>query len=438
MPTNNIFSYSSNPLPIKPNKKKYKDDEANLTLMSDPRVVRGMVSTSLKKPLSNNNNNNNNNKDNDLNKNKTSTSKLPGTTKFNQSREINDEIETETIRPGHSTYYYDVRPLVQSNIDVSRYLIEDPNRSKPQSKVTETQTDEFKERPDTPEYIPRKTGIDRSTQVEDTSELFIFDEEVQPMLHVIVSKTIEQSLFELEREEELKNLEAEIEKYHYSKLIEAQWIRKREEETIADTCIKDLALKGMKEKAAAENAVRSKVASRQTMLQIIPNMIDEITSELFENGTWRQPGQDYITHEFLPNIYSETRNRNALYDNVQELLDEIIWEANQKEIILPPTIKKNSFTQNSPRTVLKLILPKSRLGTDEDVQIGPIPIGVNDSVSSLEEKIQEQLTEYGIDISTIRLRGYIAAAMGYNNSMELNPDIPLDRVKLPQNLNIFI
>lgn len=434
MPTNNIFSYSSNPLPIKPNKKKYKDDEANLTLMSDPRVIRGMVSTSLKKPINNNNNNNNTN--NEINKLKTKTKSL----KYDKDRENNEELESEPIiRPGHSTYYYDVRPLVQDNIDVSRYLIEDSSRSKPQSKVNETQTDEFKERPDTPEYIPRKTGVDRSTQVEDTSELFIFDEEVQPMLHVIVSKTIEQSLFELEREEELKNLEAEIEKYHYSKLIEAQWIRKREEETIADTCIKDLALKGMKEKHAAENAVRSKVASRQTMLQIIPNMIDEITSELFENGTWRQPGQDYITNEFLPNIYSEIRNRSALYENVQEILDEILWEANQKEIILPPKIeKKQSSPQISPRTVLKLILPKSRLGTDEDVQIGPIPIGPNDSVKTLEEKIQEQLNEYEIDISTIKLRGYIAAAMGYNNSMELNPEIPLDRVKLPHNLNIFV
>ena len=65
---------------------------------------------------------------------------------------------------------------------------------------------------------------------------------------------------------------------------------------------------------------------------------------------------------------------------------DILWEANQKEIILSSKTKNNN--SNPQKTVLKLILPKSRLGTENDVQIGPIPIGINDSITTLEEKIQ--------------------------------------------------
>jgi len=45
-------------------------------------------------------------------------------------------------------------------------------------------------RPATPPYIPKKTGIDKITQIEDY-DLFDYDREVQPILNVLLSKTVE-------------------------------------------------------------------------------------------------------------------------------------------------------------------------------------------------------------------------------------------------------
>ena len=45
-------------------------------------------------------------------------------------------------------------------------------------------------KPEDPPYIPKKTGIDAATQVEDY-ELFDFDREVTPILNVICSKSLE-------------------------------------------------------------------------------------------------------------------------------------------------------------------------------------------------------------------------------------------------------
>ena len=54
-------------------------------------------------------------------------------------------------------------------------------------------------------YIPKKTGIDAFTQVEN-DELFNFDREVEPIVQVLVSKTIEQAMLEVQEEDELMDM----------------------------------------------------------------------------------------------------------------------------------------------------------------------------------------------------------------------------------------
>jgi len=56
--------------------------------------------------------------------------------------------------------------------------------------------------------VPKKTGIDKITQIEDY-DLFDYDREVQPILNVLLTKTVEQSILEVEEEAELE----EIHKY---------------------------------------------------------------------------------------------------------------------------------------------------------------------------------------------------------------------------------
>ena len=56
--------------------------------------------------------------------------------------------------------------------------------------------------------MPKKTGIDKITQIGDF-DLFDYDREVQPILNVLLTKTVEQALLEVEEETELE----EIRKY---------------------------------------------------------------------------------------------------------------------------------------------------------------------------------------------------------------------------------
>jgi radial spoke head protein 3 len=60
-------------------------------------------------------------------------------------------------------------------------------------------------RPPTPKYVPKKTGIDKITQIEDF-DLFDYDREVQPILNVLLTKSVEQALLEVEEENELDEI----------------------------------------------------------------------------------------------------------------------------------------------------------------------------------------------------------------------------------------
>merc|ERR1719316_1554698 len=69
----------------------------------------------------------------------------------------------------------------------------------------ETQTDFLLDRPPSPLFMPAKIGVDIDTQIEE-GDLFDFDVEVEPVLEVLVGKTLEQSMMEVLEEEELANM----------------------------------------------------------------------------------------------------------------------------------------------------------------------------------------------------------------------------------------
>ena len=79
------------------------------------------------------------------------------------------------------------------------------NRAIPEEVDVKCQTDDFLQKPPSPKYVPKKTGINKSTQIGDY-DLFDYDREVQPILDVLLNKTVEQAILEVEEETELINI----------------------------------------------------------------------------------------------------------------------------------------------------------------------------------------------------------------------------------------
>eukprot|EP00929_Paragymnodinium_shiwhaense_P123960 TRINITY_DN985_c0_g3_i1.p1 TRINITY_DN985_c0_g3~~TRINITY_DN985_c0_g3_i1.p1 ORF type:complete len:478 (-),score=175.73 TRINITY_DN985_c0_g3_i1:135-1568(-) len=88
----------------------------------------------------------------------------------------------------------------------------------------ETQTDFLLDRPPSPLFMPAKIGVDVDTQIEE-GELFDFDNEVEPVLEVLVGKSLEQGMMEVLEEAELDSLrqhQEEFERKRNAELLEVQ------------------------------------------------------------------------------------------------------------------------------------------------------------------------------------------------------------------------
>ena len=91
----------------------------------------------------------------------------------------------------HKPSPYDLRPGPPARIEVDlTYFLTEQNRPKPIEVEVKCQTDNFMPKPPTPKYVPKKTGIDKDTQIEDY-DLFDYDREVQPILNVLLTKSVE-------------------------------------------------------------------------------------------------------------------------------------------------------------------------------------------------------------------------------------------------------
>lgn len=96
-------------------------------------------------------------------------------------------------------------------------------------KDVETQTDPFQDRPPTPQFIPPKEGVDVETQIW-PGDLFDFDTEVEPILSTLIAKTLEQSLLEVQEEEEIASMQAHREAFKAKRLEELAETQLMEEE----------------------------------------------------------------------------------------------------------------------------------------------------------------------------------------------------------------
>ena len=106
----------------------------------------------------------------------------------------------------NKTSPYDLRPGPPARIEVDlTYFLTEQGKQRPDEQEVKIQTDEFQPKPQTPPYVPKKTGIDKITQIEDY-DLFDYDREVQPILNVLLSKTVEQALLEVEEQSELDEI----------------------------------------------------------------------------------------------------------------------------------------------------------------------------------------------------------------------------------------
>jgi hypothetical protein len=306
------FSYSSQPhaAPVK-RAGKYRDeneDQANAVqnLMHDPRVVRGntysakMMSSSLGRE--------------GANLGKTNT------------RQLNPATKRKFVgRRGSTPPPVDGR--VHMNMQTEDFLEELSDR--PVEVDQETQTHTFMDRPATPLFVRAKTGRDVDTQIL-PGDLFDFDLEVEPILEVLVGKTLHVSMLELMQEEELEAIKRQQEDFEAIRNVELAEVKRLEAEARRKQQEKDRRIAQEQKRVADKKELEEKIAARSFAYQYLSTLHSNVFELLEEEGYFYDPLQKEVEEVFMKDMLEGLKQKAQAYEAARAVAEELIEGARQK------------------------------------------------------------------------------------------------------------
>lgn len=189
-----------------------------------------------------------------------------------------------------------------------------------------TQTEAFMDRPPEPLFMPAKIGVDTGTQV-DVDELFDFDLEVEPILEVLVGKTLEHAMMEVMEEEELSAIRAHQDKFEQQRNIELAEVQRLEAESKRLYDEKERRVKQERDARAREIQVCEKVAARAFAKDYLSDLNGAVFDKLMDSGTFFDPVEKEVETDFLPWLHDSVQSETVLRNRAERLADALIEHA---------------------------------------------------------------------------------------------------------------
>lgn len=192
-----------------------------------------------------------------------------------------------------------------------------------------TQTEAFMDRPPTPLFMPSKSGVDVSTQIEG-GDLFDFDAEVEPILEVLVGKTLEQALMEVHEDIELENIRARQREFEQVRNEELAEVQRLEAEVRRKEAERRRRVAQGKERASQEAALKQKVAAASFAREHLGNLMDGVFDQLVADGHFYDPLTREVEEAFLPHVYERVAASLAKVHLSSSLVDVLIGASLQR------------------------------------------------------------------------------------------------------------
>mmetsp|Transcript_23766 Transcript_23766/g.33253 ORF Transcript_23766/g.33253 Transcript_23766/m.33253 type:complete len:359 (+) Transcript_23766:209-1285(+) len=189
-----------------------------------------------------------------------------------------------------------------------------------------TQTDALLDHPSAPLFVPKPSGVDKSTDIK-PGDLFDFDLEVEPILEVLVGKSLDHALMEVLEEEELKDLQNHKQNFEQKRntmLAQVQRIEASEMRRIEE---KDRRLSQAREFEQKQKEAAEKARARELAKQLLTSAQDRAFIILEKEGKFEEPIRKQIVGEFLPWIMNETNSRLKEMKAAQSTLDALLQDS---------------------------------------------------------------------------------------------------------------
>ncbi|KAL3691315.1 hypothetical protein R1sor_004966 [Riccia sorocarpa] len=177
-----------------------KSREPMRNLMHDPRVIRGKMAPCPQKTFD------------QARPKKARTGNFMGPKSKKAAVRISDEPTP-------------IKGRKHCDVQTDQYLEELPDDVPDFNAIT--QTDDFLDRPSTPLFIPWKSGPDKETQIYE-NDLFNFDMEIEPLLEVLVGRSIEQAVMEVMEDHQLAHIRMHQDRFEQLRIAEMVAVEKLE------------------------------------------------------------------------------------------------------------------------------------------------------------------------------------------------------------------
>jgi len=286
--------------------------------------------------------------------------------------------------------------------------------------TVEVQTDEFLPEPPEDQYQPQKTGVDVCTQVED-GELFNFDFEVEPILDVLVNKTLEQSIMEVEEEHEMASMQEFKDRWHQrQELMMKDWQAQVEEER-RRWDQKELEVRRKRKEKMREAHVLLKIqamsAAKQHLSRLVPHAVTDIKEVAFPDMKGMA-----INRIFLPQLLGCVQQEVQTMIRAQQQLDVMVADcvhdrlAEQSSALL--THRERHYARERKRyEELQIRQGKIRILVDDTggggkVSVGPIQISSEDSIEQLQDRVYRWLQDHEPSLASSWSAGVILCLDG--------------------------
>jgi len=301
-PTNGTYSFASEPRPVS-NRKLAPDvagdaeDRVAINIMWDKRVVRGNTLSSPPVPAR------------PVEKQRSSSPhasppNLLGTTRGSRRRRSRGMSQT------------------QISVPVVECLLEEIT-DRPVEIVFEAGGKKLEDRPPSPLFIPQQIGVDKETQVE-PGDLFDFDAEVQPLLEMIVGKTLEQSLAEVMEEDELRAKAERRDDWEIVQMSERFECERVEHEHTRREQEKARRAVQNNQREQEEAARDVKVVTQSFSHNWVGDVFSTVFEELKDSGFFYDPLVREIEEEFLPWLAEGVSASIQHYHDAEKLVEEEI------------------------------------------------------------------------------------------------------------------
>lgn len=305
-------------------KKNYRDETEPeyINLMTDPRVVRGTTFASNNPPghLS-------------QTKTKKDMSRTLGATqkaRFSGTR----RGSTNNAPPVSSREYLEEltdRPI-ENDIDDMAQII--------------------KERPASPLFVPARIGRDVETQIQ-AGDLFDFDLEVEPILEVLVGRTLHVSMLEVVQEAEIEKLHQKQVEFEGIRNIELAELQRLEAEDNRKQLERGRRLAQHESRIEEQRLQQETLTAKAFAHEYLVEMREGVMEALEEEGHFYDPVKKEISEEFLEAMGVEAVYSMQNFYAAQQLADSLLMDAldKAKEMSVEKSISENCEADTSASDV---------------------------------------------------------------------------------------